>query len=69
VRCLAVRGVCAPTQKGAFYACEDIRREAEVEIVDNTICQNSVLNFEKFGVWCGLRRPPRLTVRGNRENW
>ena len=41
----------------------------QVEIVDNTICRNSVLDFDRFGVWCGPRRPPGLTQRGNRENW
>jgi hypothetical protein len=56
-------------QKSAFYACEDIGSEAQVEIVDNTICRNSVIDYQKYGIWGGTRRPTNLIQRGNRENW
>ena len=69
VRCAVYSSLFQHNQQGAFYALEDILADAQVEIVDNTICRNSVLDFDRFGVWCGPRRPPGLTQRGNRENW
>ena len=69
VRCAVYSSLFQFNHKGAFYACEDITEDAQVEVVDNTICRNSVLEFDKYGVWLGERRPPRLIQRGNREDW
>ena len=69
VRCAVYSSLFQFNLKGAFYACEDVHQDAKIEIVDNTICRNSVLDFESYGVWLGERRPHCLTQRGNRENW
>jgi hypothetical protein len=43
--------------------------QADIEIVDNTVCASSVLDWDMFGIWTSKRRPPRLLQKGNRENW
>lgn len=48
VRCAVYSSLFQHNQKSAFYACEDIQKEAQVEIVDNTICKNSVLDFNRY---------------------
>ncbi|EKX38409.1 hypothetical protein GUITHDRAFT_154749 [Guillardia theta CCMP2712] len=54
---------------GAFYAGRWMQEDAEVELVDNTICTNSMSEDPNKGMWATFRKPARLTVSGNRENW
>ncbi|KAJ1472986.1 hypothetical protein T484DRAFT_1974017 [Baffinella frigidus] len=56
-------------RQGAFYAGPTISKDSEVELVDNTVCENSCLDFDRYGIWSSSRRPPNLVQRDNRENW
>jgi len=56
-------------RQGAFYAAPSVGPDSEVELVDNTICASSCLDFDLYGCWSSSRRPPNLIQCDNRENW